>query len=120
MDTVAERQFLVNSMIGSIQMTPEALLRSTLKRRDRLVSDALTYNKEFDSKAFNMARKAGVIGLEDRFDTSFVRGPIVGDFTLPKYPNKRFQKFANGDLKDVDTGEIVYQGANPYARTGSN
>jgi hypothetical protein len=118
MDTVAERQFLVRSMIGDIAMTPEALLRATLTRRNRMVKDALMFNKEFDSDAFEMARRTGNTGFDRKFDTRFIRGPIVGDFTSPKYPGKKFQKFANGDMRDVDTGEII-EVSNPYLWRGN-
>ena len=124
MDTVAERTFLIESMVGSLAMTPEALLQATLDRRARLIDDAYEFNKNFESDGFKLAREKGVLYLDEKFNEKYIRGPVVKDIFNPKIGNGKtpLQEHANGDITNPaipegQKGHLVYEAPNAFSRS---
>ena len=124
MDTPAERQFLIESMVGSLGMTPEALLQATLDRRTRLVDDAYEFNKNYDSDGFKLAREKGVLYLDEKFNEKYIRGPVVKDIFNPKVGNGKtpLQVHANGDITNPaipegQEGYLIYEAPNAFSRS---
>jgi len=115
MDTPTEREFLIQSMVGSKTMSSEALLQATLTRRGRLISTAREFNESSGSDLYQRATKQGVRGLDKKYQMSeeMLRGPLIDVSTYNgekvEFNGKKIYKYADGTMVWAETGEIAYK-----------